>query len=273
MEDLMQRPDPIRLIGATWPVIGMVHLQPLPGAPGHVSMHHVTDGALRDAAALAEGGVDAVLVENYGDFPFFPDGVPPETVAAFARVLTQLRRATDLPVGVNVLRNDARAALGLAAACDATFIRVNVHTGAMLTDQGWIPGRAHETLRSRNLLCAGTAILADVFVKHAVPPAGLDIGAAAKDTWERGRADGLIVSGSATGAAADPAALRAVRAAAPAAPLFIGSGLSELNAAELCLLADGAIVGSAFQHGGSAGAGVDVTRVRTLLRELESRRR
>jgi uncharacterized protein len=273
MEGVMQRPDLFGVIGSARPVIGMVHLQPLPGAPGHASMERVVDSALRDAAALADGGVDAVLVENYGDVPFFPDAVPPATIAALARVLTELRRATGLPLGVNVLRNDARAALGLAATCDAAFVRVNVHTGAMLTDQGWIQGRAHETLRDRALLCPGVAILADVLVKHAVAPAGLDVADAARDTWERGRADGLIVSGTATGAATNPDRLRAVRAAVPAAPLFIGSGLTERNAAALFALADGAIVGSAFQHEGTAGSGVDAGRVRALLREIAPLRR
>jgi uncharacterized protein len=264
----MQRLDPRNVLRAARPVIGMMHLPPLPGAPGHVGMHAVLEAALRDAAALAGGGVDALLLENYGDVPFFPDAVPPETVAAMARVLAEVRRTTDLPVGVNVLRNDARAAIGLAAACDAAFIRVNVHTGAMLTDQGWISGRAHETLRLRHQLGADVAILADVLVKHATPPAGLDIGNAARDTWERGRADGLIVSGTGTGTATSPDRLRAVRAAVPAAPLFIGSGLDERNAASLFPLADGAIVGSAFMHGGRAGGGVDAGRVRALLMEL-----
>jgi uncharacterized protein len=268
----MQRLDPRSVMGAARPIVGMMHLPPLPGAPGHTRMEHVLEAALRDAAALAGGGVDALLVENYGDVPFFPGAVPPETVAAMARVLAEVRRTTDLPVGVNVLRNDARAALGLAAACDAAFIRVNVHTGAMLTDQGWIEGRAHETLRLRSQLGAAIAILADVLVKHAVAPAGLDAHDAARDTWERGRADGLIVSGTGTGAATSPERLRAARVAAPDAPLFIGSGLDERNAAALFPLADGAIIGSAFMHGGRAGAGVDAGRVRALLRELATLR-
>jgi uncharacterized protein len=265
MEDEMQRLDPLRLMGSARPVIGMVHLQPLPGSPGYADMRQVVAAALRDAEALAAGGVDALMVENFGDVPFFPGPVPPETVAAMAVVVAAIRRAVELPLGVNVLRNDARAALAVATACDAAFIRVNVHTGAMLTDQGWIAGRAHETLRARHQLGAGVAILADVLVKHAVPPHGLTLEDAARDTWERGRADGLIISGSATGAATSPDRLRAARAAVPAAPLFIGSGMTAENAAELFPLADGAIIGSAFQRDGHAGGGVEPGRVRVFL--------
>jgi uncharacterized protein len=268
----MHRPDLSGLIGARRPIIGMVHLRPLPGSPGHDGMATVLDAALRDADALATGGVDAVLIENYGDVPFHPDAVPPETVAAMARVVAAVRGGIDLPVGVNVLRNDARAALAVAAATGARFIRVNVHTGAMLTDQGWIAGRAHETLRQRASLRADIAILADVLVKHAVPPAGMDAAQAARDTWERGRADALIVSGAATGSAADPARLQEVRSAVPAAPLLIGSGVTAANAADLLTHADGAIIGSAFQRDGRAGGAVELRRVQALLGRIDALR-
>jgi uncharacterized protein len=264
----MQRSDLKHLFGVPAAVIGMVHLPPLPGAPGFSTMHGVLEVARRDAAALAEGGVHGIMVENFGDTPFFPDHVPPETVAALALAVAAAMREVDLPVGVNVLRNDARAALGIAAATGAAYIRVNVHTGAMLTDQGWISGRAHETLRTRHALGHDVAILADVLVKHAVPPAGLTATDAARDLWDRGGADALIVTGPATGSAADAGRLREVRAAVPAAPLLLGSGLSAENVAELWPLCDGAIIGSAFMHGGRAGAGVASDRVRRLLAQL-----
>lgn len=262
----MQRLDPRDIFGTDRPLIGMVHLRPLPGAPGHESMDQVLEAARRDAAVLTEGGFDALMIENFGDTPFFPEVVPPETVAALTAAVLEVRRASSLPLGVNVLRNDARAALSIAHATGARFIRVNVHTGAMLTDQGWLNGRAHETLRLRTALRARIAILADVLVKHATPPAGLTAADAARDTWERGGADALIVSGAATGAATPLERLREVRAAVPDAPLLIGSGLTPQNARTLLAEADGAIVGSAVQQGGRAGAAADEARVRELIR-------
>ena len=267
----MQRLDLKTICGVAHPIIGMVHLRALPGAPAYDGMPHVLERARADATALTDGGVHAIIVENFGDAPFFPDVVPAETIAAMARVVTELRSVTKLPLGVNVLRNDARAALAIAAACDAQFIRVNVHTGAMLTDQGWINGRAHETLRIRAALNANIAIFADVLVKHAVAPPGLTAADAARDTWHRGMADALIVSGVATGAAVDVARIDEVRAAVPDAPILLGSGVDHDNAASLLGLVDGAIVGSAFEHAGRAGGAVDAARVRRFMQIVDSR--
>jgi len=265
------RPEPaVNLLAGLFerskPLVGMVHLLPLPGAPRWGgSMAEVLESALRDAAALAEGGMDGVLVENFLDAPFHPGRVPAETVAAMAVVVAEVVRAVPVPVGVNVLRNDAPAALAIAAATGARFIRVNVHTGAMLTDQGWLTGEAHETLRLRERLGARVAILADVLVKHAVAPPGLDIAQAARDTCRRGLADALIVSGTGTGEPTDIGRIRAVKAAVPEAAVWVGSGVTPASAAALLREADGAIVGSALQRGGRAGGRVEPERVRALV--------
>ncbi len=262
----MKRIDMKTLFPAGRPIIGMVHALPLPGSPGwRGSMDEVVTRAAADAQALTDGGVDGIFVENYGDAPFYPGAVPPETIAALTVVVAAVTRATTLPIGVNVLRNDAAGALGIAAATGARFIRVNVHTGSMLTDQGPIDGRAHETLRLRKALDADVAICADVMVKHATPPAGATYEQVARDTWERGRADVLIVSGRATGAPADVASLRAVRDAAPDSVIWIGSGFTAANAGSLLSIADGAIVGSALQQDGKAGRPVERDRVARLM--------
>lgn len=259
-----------RRIARIWPegspLVGMIHLLPLPGSPGWGgSMAEVLDRALADAGALTGAGFDGLVVENYGDTPFFGQRVPPETVAASAVIGAAVVDAVAVPVGVNVLRNDARAGVAVAAATGARFVRVNVHTGSMWTDQGLVEGRAAETLRARASLRPEVAILADVHVKHGVPPAGQSIGDAAMDTWSRGRADGLIVSGAGTGAAIDPEDLRAVRSAVPDAPIFVGSGATRDDAAALLEATDGLIVGSAVMREGRAGAGVDPGRARAFV--------
>jgi membrane complex biogenesis BtpA family protein len=248
------------------PIIGMVHLLPLPGAPGFAgSLEQVLERATIDARALTDGGVDGIMVENYGDVPFFTDALPAATISALTLAVAEVRSVSPLPTGVNALRNDAASALSIAACTGAQLIRVNVHTGALLTDQGWIAGKAAETVRLRHSLNAAVAIFADVLVKHAVAPAGLSIEDAARDTWERGRADALIVSGTATGAATNIDDARRVKAALPDAPLWIGSGVTPENVYELLSVADGAIVGSAFETGGQAGAKVEVDQVRRLV--------
>jgi membrane complex biogenesis BtpA family protein len=245
----------------------MVHLPPLPGAPrfdGDRAAIHET--ARRDAMALAAGGVDAVLVENYGDAPFYPDDVPKSTVAEMTTAVSTVREAVDVPVGVNVLRNDVRAALSVAGAAGGAFVRANVHTGTRATDQGLVSGRAHETVRYRERHDVDAAILADVDVKHSAPLADRPLAERVADAVERGLADGLVVSGPATGEPADADALRAVADAAPAGtPVLLGSGVAHENARDLLAVADGAIVGTAFKRDGETTNPVAESRVRRLL--------
>jgi predicted TIM-barrel enzyme len=130
-------------------LIGMVHVPPLPGSPRWAgSMERVSAAALADARALVDNGMDAVLVENWGDAPFTPGRVEPATVAALTVVAHEIRRACPTtPLGINVLKSDARAALAVACAVGARFIRVNVHAGAVVADQGLVQSDAYHTLR------------------------------------------------------------------------------------------------------------------------------
>jgi uncharacterized protein len=249
--------------------IGVVHLLPLPGAPRwQGDLEKVLDFAVADARAYERGGAQALFVENFGDVPFTKTNVGPETIAAMAAAGRAIRAAVKLPIGFNVLRNDPRAALALCAACGGSFIRVNVHTGAMLTDQGLIEGNAYDTLRYRRQICPGAEIFADVHVKHAVPPGNWKIGDCARDAIERGLADGLIVSGTGTGLAADRADVKAVRTGCPSAKLLLGSGVSLDNLADYLPLADGFIVGSSLKRDGKLYKPVDVKRVAALSRAM-----
>ena len=248
-------------------LIGVVHLGPLAGAPRYRgTLAAVLAAALRDASALVRGGCDALIVENFGDVPFHATSVPPETVACMARALEAVRAAhPKIPLGVNVLRNDPRAALGLAAAFELEFLRVNVHAGAAVTDQGLIEGRAAETLRERARLCPRTAIWADVHVKHATQLSDATLAESAAELVQRALADALLVSGRATGSAPAAEDLAEV-AGATRAPLLVGSGLDLSNARALLAHAQGAIVGTALKRGGRVGAPVDEGRVRALAR-------
>src|SRR5215472_14130199 len=151
-------------------LIGVVHLKPLPGSPSWKgNFEAVLKSALADARAYERGGADGLVIENFGDVPFTKGKVGPETVAAMATVGRTIAENSRRPIGFNVLRNDACAALALCATCNGSFIRVNVHAGAMLTDQGVIESNSFETLRYRKRICPGAMIFADVHVKHAVP--------------------------------------------------------------------------------------------------------
>jgi len=247
------------------PIIGMVHLLALPGSPGWSgSLDAVIERAVRDTERLDEAGFAAVMVENFGDVPFFSDEVPAETVAALTRLVTETRLVTTLPVGVNVLRNDGRAALGIAAATGAHFVRINVLTGAMWTDQGLVTGRAAETLRLRSTIAPSVAILADVHVKHAVPPVGSTIEQSASDAWHRGLADALVATGTGTGTVTGREDIAAIRSAVPDAPIIAGSGVTTQSIAETLAVADAVIVGTSIMHDGRAGSGIDENRARSF---------
>lgn len=249
-------------------VFGMIHLGPLPGSPLFTSLDSVLERALRDARALREGGCDGFVIENFGDRPFARGRVEAETVAAMTRVIADVVHEVRMPFGVNVLRNDALSALAIAAATGAAFIRVNVHTGAMLTDQGIIEGDAYTTLRKRASLAPDVLIFADHLVKHATPLAAIDAVQSARDLRLRGLADALIVTGAETGAAADPARLRTLRDAVDA-PLLVGSGLTAANAGTFADAdgadADGAIVGTSLQRDGA----VDAALVEAVVRAFK----
>lgn len=229
-------------------LIGVIHLPALPGSPRHLlPMDEIVNRALADAQTLKEASFDAVCVENFGDLPFTRTALRAASVAAMAVLGDHVRRAARLPIGINALRNDALAALGIASAAGASFIRVNVHTGVSATDQGLIEGNAGETLRYRRQLGQRIAILADVHVKHGTPISEPDIARAAKDTAYRGLADGLIVTGPATGEAVDLDDLRRVREAVPDRRLFVGSGAASETVASLLTIATGVIVGTGIK--------------------------
>lgn len=247
-------------------LIGVVHLRPLPGSPRWSGdLKAIVNFAVADARAYEQGGAHAIFIENFGDVPFTKTSVGPETIAAMTAAGCAVRAAVGVPIGFNVLRNDACAALALCAACDGDFIRVNVHTGAMLTDQGLIEGDAFNTLRYRNCICPGAEIFADVHVKHAVPLGDWTLENSALDTVERGLADALIVSGIGTGQAADLAEVERVRRACPKTKLLLGSGVNVMNVKDYLRFADGVIVGSSLKRGGQLANPVDPRRVAALV--------
>ncbi len=248
-------------------LIGVLHLSPLPGSASHsLPMHDIITLAMNDARTLGDAGFDAMIIENYGDAPFTKATLPPASLAAMAVIADSVRREVPLPIGINALRNDASAALGIASAVDASFIRVNVHTGVSATDQGWLEGRAEQTLRYRKQLGQRIAILADVHVKHATPISEPDLVRAAKDTAYRGLADGLILTGSATGEAVDLDDLRRVRDSVPDRRLFAGSGAQVETVESLLTVADGVIVGTGIKPDGDITRPIDSSLAQAFTR-------
>ena len=265
--------DLIRTFNNAQPIIGVVHLLPLPTAPRWGgSLKAVIDRAEQEAVALAAGGADAILIENFFDAPFPKEAADPAVISAMTTVVQHLQTLVALPLGINVLRNDARSALAIAACTGASFIRVNVLSGVMATDQGLIEGQAHQLLRYRRELGADVKILADVLVKHARPIGTPNLTVAVQDTIERGLADAVILSGWATGSPPNVEDLELAKSAAGETPVLVGSGADCNNVAGLLAVADGVIVASSLKRRGRRENPIDPNRVRQLVDAARSGR-
>lgn len=252
------------------PIIGVVHLLPLPTSPRWAgNLKTVIDRAEQEAVALASGGVHGLIIENFFDAPFQKDNVDPAVVSAMSLTIQRLMNLVTLPIGINVLRNDARSAMAIASCVNASFIRVNVLTGVMATDQGLIEGQAHQLMRYRRELGSEVKILADVLVKHARPLGSPNLTTAVQETIQRGLADGVILSGWATGSPPSLEDLELASAAAHGTPVFIGSGATWENIPQLIQAADGVIVSSSLKRRGKIDQPIDPNRVSQFVEAME----
>ncbi len=256
-------------------VIGVVHLKPLPGSPGwRDPVEEILEAAARDARALVEGGVDAIIVENYGDAPYEKRVSKPETIAAFTLAVRRVIEETrgTVPVGVSLLRNSGPEAVAVAAVTGADFIRVNALCEPRVAPEGLLEPVAREAWEKARQLAWQGAILADVDVKHSLPLSPrYDPRWAARETVKRCKAHAIIASGSATGEAPEPGYIAALREAIKdLAPLLLGSGATPDNIRLYWRLVDGFIVGTYFKVGGITTNPVDPSRVKRLVSLVKS---
>jgi uncharacterized protein len=256
--------------GCEKPVIGCIHLLPLPGSPGYNGdMKAIFAAALEEAEIYRTNNLHGIIIENFRDNPFYPGDLPPEAIAAMAAVARDIRKVFKQPIGINALRNDASAAIAIAVGAEADFIRVNIHTGAAVTDQGIIQGQAHETLRLRKNLGSKVLIFADVHVKHAKPLVDRGIEIETRELVERGMADAIIVSGAFTGSETDLFEAGTVKQIS-GLPVLIGSGTRPDNLEKFYPVADGFIVGSYFKENGQAINRIDPERVKEFMERFRA---
>ena len=252
-------------------VYGVVHLKSLPGSPGnYLTLDEIIELAQEDVNSLVFGGVDGLIIENFGDVPFTKDNVSKRTIASFTKVVENIEYDREIKVGINVLRNDGIAALSIAEATNADFVRINVLNNVMMyTDQGIIEGKAHEIAEFKNTLNKEIDIYADVFVKHAVPPEGSKIENHTEELIERAGADVVIVTGDGTGHQIDIEDLSKVRDIVPQGRLAIGSGVNVENVDDYVDLADILIVGTSFKVDHDVSKRVDQRSVEQLIQKIK----
>ncbi len=248
-------------------IFGVVHLKSLPGSPSNnLDLERIIELAQYDVDNLSKGGVQGIIIENFGDTPFVKDNISKRTLASFTKVVENLKIEDSIEVGINVLRNDGIAALSIAEATNSAFVRINVLNNTMYTDQGIIEGNSHEIMQFKKLLKYKINIYADVFVKHAVPPIGSKIENHTIELLERAGADVVIVTGDGTGKEIDLDDLQKVRNLVPDGKLAIGSGVNAENISLYKNLADILIVGTSFKEGNNVNNKVDINKVEDLVK-------
>lgn len=243
-------------------LIAMIHLPPLPGAPRYRgSVAQIVDSACAEAARYADAGIDALMLENMHDAPYLNGRADAETVAAACAACCAVRAAHPRArLGLQLLAAANREALAVALAAGFDFIRAEGFVFAHVADEGIIESCAGELLRHRARLAAQRiAIYADIKKKHSAHAitSDVDLAETAAAAAFFG-ADGVIVTGSATGRPADPADVD--RARHGGLPVLVGSGLTPKNLAAFAS-ADGFIVGSFFKEGGRWDRPIDPGRV------------
>jgi membrane complex biogenesis BtpA family protein len=265
------------LFGVHKPIIGVVHLQALPGAPRYAggAMREIYAAAVADARALADGGIDGIIVENASDMPFRrPENIGPETVAALTAACLEIRAAVDTPIGITCVANGVIPALAVAKAVGARWVRANQWVNAYVANEGFLNGPAPEAMRYRAAIGAiDVRIFADVHVKFGAHAITADRGIPEQATdAEWFDADVLIASGTRTGSPTSPREVGEVRSGTTL-PVIVGSGLNPDQVPSLFAVADGAIVGQWLKHDGVWWNPVDPARVEQLFNAVSKLRR
>ena len=254
------------VIGTEKAIIAMCHMQAMPGDPYYdkeKGMKLVIEKAKQDLEALQEGGVDAVMFSNEFSLPYLTK-VRPETTAAMANVIGELKQYLSIPFGVNVLW-DPIASLDLAAATDAKFIR-EIMSGVYASDFGLWNTNTGEVARHRSQLGReDVKLLFNIVPEAASYLAGRDIRSIAKTTVFNCRPDGICVSGATAGSATDMSVLAAVKETIPDTVVLANTGCRKETIEDILKIADAAVVGTTFKYDGKFENQTDVSRVRAFM--------
>ncbi len=261
------------LFGVKKPIIGMLHLPPLPGSPIYngQGLKEIIDRALYDAEQLQAGGIDALEVENFSDPSYYPEEVGPELVAAIAVISDHVIRKASVPVGICVLA-DPKASISVAHSVGAKFVRATFFTEASVDVSGLVCPKPHELLRFRKFLDPSIKIFTDVHIKHSAPLVNRPLGDSALDA-KYFLSDAVIISGTHTGKETKLEDIKEAKAAVEDFPVLVGSGFKKESAQKILQIADGAIVGTSLKVDGVSSNPVDSKRVSDLMATIKEIRK
>lgn len=262
------------MFGVKIPVIGVIHLMPLPGAPLYngASTREISEKAVRDSKMMEDNGIDGLIIENFGD-KMFQKTVGPEVVAAMTYVAKDIRRELKIPIGICALQSDAIAGIAIAKAVEAAFVRIPYYTETSVVDAGTMESIAASALRYRRFLESDVKIFADVHIKHSYPLMQRPIEYAAEDSYHRGLADAVIITGRKTGGDTNPEDIRRVRNALPELPLVVGSGVTEENVENYLSMVNAIIIATGLNVSGKVESEPDPSRIDSFMRKIKAFRK
>jgi hypothetical protein len=250
---------------------GMVHVGPLPGTPRYDgNFEKMVEKAVTEAKLLEKHGCSGILFENMHDVPYLKSEVGPEITAAMAVIGSEIRKETKIPLGVQILAGANEAALSVAHAIGADWIRAEGFVFSHIADEGMIEACAGSLLRFRKELGANhIKIMADIKKKHSshAITSDVDIVETAKAAEFFG-ADAVILTGASTGQKASVEELAKVKKAV-SLPVLIGSGITPQNVLEF-VQADGFIVGSFLKEGGDWRNDLSPDAIRQIVQSIQA---
>ncbi len=254
------------------PVIGMIHVQALPGTPKHhLSLKKIIEQAVKEAILYEKCGLDAIMLENMHDVPYLNKKVGAEVIAYMTAIACAVRKAVNVPAGIQILAGANMEALAVAHAANLNFIRAEGFVFGHIADEGYMDSCAGELLRYRKLIGAeNIAVFTDIKKKHSAHSITSDVSIAeTAKAAEFFLSDGLVVTGSSTGKAVSIKDLTDVRKAS-SLPVLVGSGITSDNLKDYWQHADGFIVGSFFKEAGLWSNPVSESRIRDLIKKAKA---
>lgn len=256
------------------PIIGVIHVDALPGTPANSgSVSEILGQAASEARSYRAGGVDGLLIENMHDVPYMRGRVGPEIVAAMAVIGCAVKEECGMPMGVQILAGANVEAMAAAHAAGLDFIRAEGYVFAHIADEGWIESSAAELLRYRKQIGADRIqVWADVKKKHSSHAVTTDISlGATAEAVEFMRGDAVVVTGNITGEPPRVASVEEAKAHS-SLPVILGSGIDAANISDFYRAADAFIIGSYFKRDGHWANPVDRTRVERLMEAVNKLR-
>ena len=252
-------------------IIGMVHVDALPGTPNNkYSITQIISKAVQEAILYEQNGLDAIILENMHDVPYLNREVGPEITASMTAIASEVKKNTTIPCGVQILAGANLEALAVAKATGCEFIRVEGFVYSHIADEGLMNACAGELIRYRNNIGANNvAVFADIKKKHSSHSitSDLDITDFA-EACKFFLADGIIITGRSTSEEADINELQKVRKTSYL-PILIGSGITLNNIDKYWDLAEGFIIGSYFKKDGYWKNSLDKNRINEFMLKVK----